>query len=92
MTRLEGEMIELLLGIHWFAWWGVFWLLIPGDSPLRLWAFLPAAICALGIPILVWDHVSNSILGTVLWFASWLLPFGIMAGLLVRCRRKRKTK
>ena len=59
-------MIDATIGIYLFAWWGVFWLLIPRESSFRFWAFAPAAICAFAVPCLVGDFVSNPDLGIVL--------------------------
>jgi hypothetical protein len=43
-------MIATMIGIYLFAWWGVFMLLMPQRSLVRVWAFIPAALCAFGIP------------------------------------------
>jgi hypothetical protein len=83
-------MIETIIGIYLVAWWGVFWLLIPPESPFRFWAFFPAAICAFTVPCLVLDFVSNPDMGIGLWAAGGILPFGIVTGLLIRRWRKRK--
>jgi hypothetical protein len=83
-------MIEAIIGIYMLAWWGVFWLLIPRESLFRVWAFVPAAICAFAIPCLVWDLVLNPTLALALWIAGGLLPFGIVSAILIGRRKKRQ--
>ena len=74
-----------------FAWWGVFWLLIPRKSLFRVMAFIPAAFCALVIPNLIWDFVPNATLADTLGVAGYIMPFAIVAILLIRKRRNKKS-
>jgi len=83
-------MIETMIGIYLLAWWGVFMLLMPRRTLIRVWAFVPAAICAFGIPMAVWDFVGNPDTAIVLLVCGALLPFGLVTVLLIR--RWKKTK
>ena len=78
-----------MICIYALAWWGVFWLLIPRNSLFRVWAFVPAAICALAIPNLIWDFVPNAHLASYLGIEGFLLPLTIVVFLLVK---KTRTK
>jgi hypothetical protein len=91
-TRHEDEMIEAIIGIYLLAWWGVFMLLMPGRSLVRVWAFVPAVICAFGIPMAVWDFVRNPNLAMSLWAIGGLLPFGLLAVLLIKQWNRRKQR
>lgn len=84
-------MIEPMIGIYLLTWGGVVMILMPQRSFIRVWAFLPAAVCALGIPMAVWDFVRNAELAMALLVSGGLLPFGLLAALLVR-RWSRRDK
>jgi hypothetical protein len=86
----EDEMIEAIIGFYLLAWWGVFMLIMPQRSLVRVWAFVPAAACAFGIPIAVWDFVRNPDMAMVLLVCGALLPFGFVAVLLIRRWKKPK--
>ena len=77
-------MMELLICGYAFAWWGVFWLLIPRRSLFRVMAFIPAAICALAIPNLIWKYAPTATLAEVLGIAGYIMPFAIIVGLLIK--------
>jgi hypothetical protein len=59
-------------------------LLMPQRSLIRVWAFIPAAVCAFGIPMAVWDFVRNPDLAMVLLAGGGLLPFCLLVVLLIR--------
>ena len=85
-------MIETMIGIYLLAWWGVFMLLMPGRSLVRVSAFVPAVICAFGIPMAVWDFVRNPNLAMSLCAIGGLLPFGLLAVLLIKQWNRRKQR
>ncbi len=47
--------VPLLIGAKLLIGWLVFWLPLKKDNPLRFLVFMPAAVCALGVPIMIDD-------------------------------------
>lgn len=84
-------MIDAVIGIYVFAWWGVFMLLTPAGSLIRAWAFIPAAVCAFGFPLAMACLFEDANVGTdLLVSVVGLLPFGTLAVILIRRWKGRK--
>ena len=83
--------MELFICGYAFAWWGVFCLLIPRRSPFQVLAFIPAAICALAIPNLIWDFAPSATLAETFGIAGYIMPFAIVVVLLIKKHRNKKS-
>jgi hypothetical protein len=80
---IEGP---ILIGANLLTWWLVFWLPLKKDNPLRFLVFIPAAVCALGVPIMIDDkrmfdeHKGLSTETHCLLQIAWLLlPIALVA-------------
>ena len=80
----------LLLSLYTFAWWAGFYLLLRRSDVFRMLCWLPAAICAFGIPMLFSDATYRFERITLQkYLYAWaLVPVFLSAGILLIARRK----
>lgn len=79
---------DIFLIAYVLAWWLAFWLPAKKGvgSPI---AFIPAAICAFGVPMLTSDYLRGTPHGFLLFWA--VLPFVVVVGKVLWRIKKRNS-
>jgi len=68
------------LAVYFSAWWLVFWLPMRKCDSVKFLAFIPAAVCSIGVPFAVSDVLrSTPTAFLVVWSAMPILLVAAMA-------------
>ena len=70
------EVVLVFIGGYLLLWWVVFWLPLR-RSPFSVLSFIPATVCAIGVPLIVSDSLMETPSGLLL---AWtILPIPVIA-------------